>query len=144
MFHKFFLESSMDSKRRQYEYQSINQSPYKRYPGRHLEVSGLIYSAQSIFALACLHAFYFHIHLHSQPAHNTAGNQPLKSSNNGICNRSYPYQLPVPPLHYACPKCNDQMDNAEEEQSPAGSKAPDIGRMVEVVWRRDAYRKRPV
>lgn len=50
----------------------------------------------------------------SQSTDNTARNQALKPSNDGIYQRRDPYDLPIAPLHDARPKSNDQVQGTEE------------------------------
>jgi hypothetical protein len=38
-------ETAVDGKGRQYEHQGVDDGPDKRYPGRHFEVSRLIYTS---------------------------------------------------------------------------------------------------
>lgn len=79
-----------------------------------------------------------------QSSDYTACNQTFQPSDDDINNGSYPDKLPVPPLNYASPKGDNNVDSTIEEKSPDGSKPPDIRWIVQIVRRSSPEGKWPV
>lgn len=79
-----------------------------------------------------------------QPSCHTPRNQSFKPTNHRIYKWCNPDDLPIPPLHNACPSRNDKVNGAEENERPYCGESPYIARMVEVVGGGHANGQRPI
>jgi hypothetical protein len=110
-------QATLDSKRGQDEHQCVDQGPHKGYPGRHLEVAGLIHAAEPIASQLPKTRRQL-LAWHSQSAHNAARDDAFNARYHSIYNRRDPYDLPVPPLYHARPRSDDHVHGTEEDQRP--------------------------
>jgi hypothetical protein len=95
-------EPSIDSEGGQDEDQCVDDGPDEGDPGRHLKVSCLIHTSEPNYSQQSFHYIQPNRY-HSQSSHNSPSNKCLNAPYQTVQRQRNPYQLPVPPLHYARP-----------------------------------------
>ncbi len=106
------LQSSINRKRRQNKHHGINTPPNKGYPSTHLKVSTLIHTSQPATPVSIPSPNNHTQNL--QTPNNTPRNQPLNRPHRRKHRRRNPYNLPIAPLNYARPQCDNQVYAADE------------------------------
>jgi len=79
-----------------------------------------------------------------QATNDCTADQCFNTTNDDKQSRCNPYQLPIAPLYYAGPQCNNQVYTADEQQGPVHGEAEDVAGSVEVVRCGGANGKRPI